>query len=171
MHKVFSFLFLIILAVPIKHSLGSDVTSAHDKRKPRCEARNARAPGRLNIDSSAIGFNIKSCKSIIGFYIAKNTSLRSISGTVDISQDDVLLDSYELNVDFEEPAGGLFSYKHELSVQKIHGCHKLDILLSKLECFNQHGIAINCPAIRLKKSHIFKDLTIEKNNLDICFDD
>lgn len=143
-----------------------------ESRLPRCEPRSHVGPARLNIDSTAEDYAVvKPCRAAIEFYIAGKTDLRGLEGEIDFNDIDgeqVAAESFE--VEFRSIRGGMFSDVFELAPVEGRMCRELLVHVSGLACRDGEGKGIECPAVRLKTSYVFEDLTIDASGLDVCFD-
>jgi len=149
-----------------------DITLPGDLREPRCEKRSTSEPGRINIDTYAKNYSsIKPCESRIEFYIARNTPLRSVSSSVSVSHKGKNIGKHDFQVNFTNTERALLKNSFELPAYDEYICSDLEAQLSTLNCFDASNQVIECPAIRLKTTASFDDLTLIEGSTDVCYDD
>lgn len=139
---------------------------------PRCEPRNASAPGRLNIDVPAENHGaIPPCESALSFYIARNSPLRSVSArAVLVTPGGGVIHNEEFKAVLSGPESGLFHARIPLDAVESHNCRQLELKLEDFECAGGDGRRIGCPAIRIRQSPVLAGLSAGGGDLDVCME-
>ena len=166
--KIFVLIFIVGL---LSTQLCKDVTLPGDLRLPRCQKSSKAEPERINIDTYASNYgSIKPCESYIEFYIARNAQLRSISSSVSVSFKEKKIGNHDFQVVFSNTDGYLLKNIFKIPRYEDYICSELDIELAQIKCFDTNNSVMSCPPIRLKTTIAFKDLTIEEDALNVCYD-
>lgn len=139
---------------------------------PACKPRSAAAPARLNIDVSALRHGvIPPCEAVVELYIARNTSLRALAGTVRyVDSEGVAVLESPFVAKFEDGGNGML--QHRLVGPPVANlmCHDLDLVVELASCRDEMNRRIDCPSVRAKDSYVFERIVVHGDGIDLCAD-
>lgn len=150
-----------------------DAATMDESPPAACAARSHADPARLNVTAAPEGYTfMPPCKANVEFYIPRTTSLRTLDGTVRVTDGNGrVLSEQAQRINLQRRDNGMYAATLGLAPVPDRACGMLNARVEITLCLGADESPIECPDIRVKTSEVFGSFDVHGNGLSICRDD